>query len=56
METLTRNYDLVATASTAGVFLAIGAPWPLWAAWGALLTGQIGNRVFRGWQRQKHQQ
>jgi hypothetical protein len=51
MHTLRRNYDLVATAGTAGVFLAIGVPWPLWAAWGVLLAWQIGNRIIRGWAR-----
>lgn len=51
MKTLARNYDLVATAGTAGVFIAVGAPWPLWAAWGALAAYQIGNRIVRGWAR-----
>jgi hypothetical protein len=51
MRTLQRNYDLVATASTAGVFLSLDVPWPLWAAWAALLTFQIGNRIVRGWAR-----
>lgn len=51
MHILKRNYDLVATVGTAGVFLAVGVPWPLWAAWGALLTYQLGNRIARGWAR-----
>ena len=51
MQVLRANYDLVATASTAGVFLAVGVPWPLWAAWGAMATYQIGNRIARGWAR-----
>lgn len=48
---LKRNYDLVATASTGGVFLALGVPWPFWAAWGALASYQIGNRIRHGWSR-----
>lgn len=55
MHTLKRNYDLVATASTGAVFLAldatIGIPWWLWAAWGALLAVQVGNRIVNGWAR-----
>lgn len=42
---LKRNYDLVATAGTAGAFLALGVPWPLWLALGALLTYQVSNRI-----------
>jgi len=51
MQILRANYDLVATASTAGILLAVGAPWPLWAAWGVLLSYQLGNRVVNGWAR-----
>ncbi|AJA43334.1 hypothetical protein VC60_gp33 [Mycobacterium phage Sbash] len=55
MDLLKRNYDLVATASTGAVFLAldttIGIPWWLWAAYAALVIVQIGNRVARGWAR-----
>lgn len=55
MNVLRRNYDLVATASTGAVFLAldatIGLPWPLWAAYGVLVAVQLGNRVIRGWSR-----
>ena len=51
MQLLQRNYDLAATASTAGIFLALDVPWPLWAAWAALLTYQIGNRMINGWAR-----
>jgi len=51
MQKLRRNYDLVATVGTAGVFLALGVPWPFWAGWGVLVACQIGNRVLRGWAR-----
>lgn len=55
MDLLKRNYDLVATASTGAVLLAldstIGIPWPLWAAYGAIVVIQIGNRMARGWSR-----
>ncbi|MBS1691427.1 MAG: hypothetical protein JST91_04325 [Actinobacteria bacterium] len=52
MRTLIRhNYDLVATASTAGVLLIVHAPWPLWAVWGGILAYQIGNRARNGWAR-----
>jgi hypothetical protein len=51
MQLLRRNYDLVATVSTAAVFAMLGAPWPLWAAWGALAIYQVGNRIARGWAR-----
>lgn len=51
MNLLKRNYDLVATVGTAGVFLALGVPWPLWAGWGLLLAYQIGNRIANGWAR-----
>lgn len=55
MDLLKRNYDLVATASTGAVFLAldttVGIPWWLWAAYGALVIVQLGNRVVRGWAR-----
>ncbi len=51
MNAFRRNYDLVATISTAGVFLIVGVPWPLWAAWGAMVALQLGNRVARGWSR-----
>lgn len=55
MDLLKRNYDLAATASTGAVFLAldasIGIPWQLWAAYGALVVFQIGNRIIHGWAR-----
>lgn len=55
MDLLKRNYDLVATASTGAVFLAldttIGLPWQLWAAYGVVVAFQIGNRIIRGWAR-----
>ncbi|WP_292990645.1 hypothetical protein [Mycobacterium sp.] len=51
MDTLRRNYDLVATASTAGVFAIVDTPWPLWVAWGVMASLQVGNRVVRGWAR-----
>lgn len=51
MDLLRRNYDLVATVSTAGVFAALHVPWPLWAAWGIVAAAQITNRVVRGWSR-----
>lgn len=51
MDILKRNYDLVGTAATAGVLLIVNAPWPLWAAWGAITTYQIGNRIVNGWER-----
>lgn len=55
MDLLKRNYDLVATAGTGAAFLVldatIGIPWPLWAAFAALVTVQIGNRMVRGWSR-----
>lgn len=55
MDLLKRNYDLVATASTGTVFLAldtaIGIPWWLWAAWGVLVAVQVGNRIVNGWAR-----
>jgi hypothetical protein len=48
---LKRNYDLVATVSTAGVLLIVHAPWPLWAVWGVIVTYQLGNRIINGWAR-----
>lgn len=51
MNTIKANYDLVATASTAGVLLIIGAPWPFWAIWGGTTAYQVGNRILRGWAR-----
>lgn len=55
MQTLRRNYDLVATASTGAVFAAldttIGIPWWLWAAYGVLVVAQVGNRIVHGWAR-----
>lgn len=55
MDLLRRNYDLAATAGTGATFLAldltIGLPWPIWAAYGALVVVQVGNRVVRGWSR-----
>ncbi|WP_166436376.1 hypothetical protein [Tsukamurella asaccharolytica] len=44
---LRRNYDLVATAGSAGVLLAIGAPWPLWLVLGGIVTFQVANRITR---------
>lgn len=51
MDTLRRNYDLVGTASTAGILLIVHTPWPFWTAWGAVTTYQIGNRIINGWNR-----
>ena len=55
MNTLQRNYDLVASVSTGAVLLAldatIGIPWPLWAVYGVIVAGQLGNRILRGWAR-----
>ena len=51
MKTLKANYDLIGTASTAGVLLIVNAPWPFWAVWAAVSTYQIGNRILRGWDR-----
>ncbi len=55
MNTLQRNYDLVASVSTGAVLLAldatIGIPWPLWAVYGVLVAGQLANRIIRGWAR-----
>lgn len=55
MNTLRRNYDLVATASTGAALFAldatIGLPWPVWAVWGAIVVAQLGNRVRNGWAR-----
>ena len=55
MELLRRNYDLVATASTGATFFAldatIGLPWWMWAAYGALVVYQLGNRMVNGWSR-----
>ena len=55
MDLLKRNYDLAATAGTGAVFLAldvtVGIPWWLWAAYGALVAVQIGNRIINGWAR-----
>lgn len=42
---LKRNYDLVATIGTAGVFAALAVPGWLWVGWAALLTYQVGNRI-----------
>ena len=44
MDVLKQNYDLVATASSAGVLLTLDAPWPLWLAWAGILTYQLANR------------
>jgi hypothetical protein len=53
MDLLKRNYDLVVTASSGAVLFAldatIGIPWPLWAAYAAILILQVGNRMARGW-------
>lgn len=55
MKTLQRNYDLVATASTGATLFAltatVGLPWPIWAAYGVVVAGQLGNRMIRGWAR-----
>lgn len=55
MDILQRNYDLVASASTGATLFAldatVGIPWPLWAAYGVLVAGQLGNRIIRGWAR-----
>lgn len=51
MDLLRRNYDLVASFSTGAAFLALNVPWPLWAAYGVMVTFQIGNRIVRGWSR-----
>ena len=51
MNTLRRNYDLVASVSTAGVLLIVHAPWPFWAVWAGVVTYQLGNRIARGWSR-----
>lgn len=51
MNILRRNYDLVASVSTAGIFLAVGVPGWLWAIYAAVVTLQIGNRIARGWAR-----
>lgn len=51
LKTISANYDLVATASTAGVLLIVHAPWPFWAVWAAVTAYQVGNRIARGWQR-----
>lgn len=53
MDLLKRNYDLLVTVSSGAVLFAldatIGIPWPLWAAYGAIVVIQIGNRMARGW-------
>ncbi len=51
MDLLRRNYDLVATVGTAATFVALGVPRWLWAAYGVMVTFQIGNRVVRDWSR-----
>lgn len=51
MELLRRNYDLVTTIGTGATFVALGVPGWLWAAYGVMVTFQIGNRVIRGWSR-----
>jgi hypothetical protein len=51
MDLLRRNYDLVATVGTGATFVALDVPWWLWAAYGVMVTFQIGNRVVRGWSR-----
>jgi hypothetical protein len=48
MELLRRNYDLVASVSTASVFLILDSPWLLWAVWGVVVTYQVGNRAVNG--------
>lgn len=51
MELLRRNHDLVVTVGTGATFVGLGVPWWLWAAYGVMVTFQIGNRVVRGWSR-----
>lgn len=51
MNVLRRNYDLVASVSTAAVFLILDAPGWLWAAFGVVVVAQLGNRIIRGWAR-----
>ena len=51
MHTIRANYDIVASAATAGVLLTVGAPWPFWAVWSVVVAYQIGNRFVRGWSR-----
>lgn len=55
MNILQRNYDLVASASTGATLSAlsatIGLPWPIWAVYGVVVAGQLGNRMIRGWAR-----
>lgn len=41
---LKRNYDLVATVGTAGLFVALHAPWWLWVALGGLVAYQLTHR------------
>jgi hypothetical protein len=51
MHTLRANYDLIGSVSTAGVLLAVHAPWPFWAIWAAVVAYQVGNRCINGWAR-----
>lgn len=51
MDLLRRNYDLVATAITGTMFLAMDVPAWLWWAYGALVVAQLGNRIINGWSR-----
>lgn len=51
MNLIRRNYDIVASIGTAGVLLAVRAPWPLWIVWGGAVAYQLGNRIIHGWAR-----
>ncbi|MCV7064729.1 hypothetical protein H7H51_01685 [Mycolicibacterium farcinogenes] len=51
MQIIRANYDIVATAATAGVLLIVHAPWPFWAVWGVVTSYQLGNRIRNGWAR-----
>ncbi len=39
-----RNYDVIATAGTAGVLMIVHAPWPFWLVWGGITAYQATNR------------
>lgn len=45
LEIVQRNYDLVGSASTAGVLLIVHAPWPIWAIWVGIVSYQVVNRI-----------
>ncbi|WP_172826971.1 hypothetical protein [Rhodococcus sp. KB6] len=42
---LQRNYDIVATISSAAVLTILSAPWPLWIVWGGIVAYQVQNRI-----------